>query len=114
VQALLTDERGRWLLDSAHAEARSEWALAAVEDGAVARVVIDLSFVADGVRWIVDFKTGAHEGADVEAFIEREVARYRDQVERYARFVRAMDARPIRVGLYFPLQRAWRDWPYQR
>ncbi|HVN35003.1 MAG TPA: UvrD-helicase domain-containing protein [Casimicrobiaceae bacterium] len=111
--ALLTEDRGRWLLDAGHAEARSEWALAGIDDGAVAHIVIDRSFVADGVRWIVDFKTGAHEGAEVDAFIEREVARYRGQLERYARFVRALDPRPIRLGLYFALQRAWREWPYE-
>ncbi|HET7033433.1 MAG TPA: hypothetical protein VFJ48_09940, partial [Casimicrobiaceae bacterium] len=88
-------------------------ALAGIEDGAVAHIVIDRSFVADGVRWIVDFKTGAHEGADIDAFIDREVARYRDQLERYARFVRGLDARPIRLGLYFPLQRSWREWSYE-
>jgi ATP-dependent exoDNAse (exonuclease V) beta subunit len=112
VSAMLADERGRWLLDAGHADARSEWALAGVEDGAIAQIVIDRSFVADGARWIVDFKTGMHEGADVDTFIDREVVRYRGQLERYARFVRALDARPIRLGLYFPLQRAWREWPY--
>jgi ATP-dependent exoDNAse (exonuclease V) beta subunit len=112
VRALLTDERGRWLVDSAHADARSEWALAGIDGGEVAHIVIDRSFVTEGARWIVDFKTGAHEGAAVDAFIDREVARYRSQLERYARFVRALDARPIRLGLYFPLQRAWREWPY--
>jgi ATP-dependent exoDNAse (exonuclease V) beta subunit len=113
VRALLDEDRGRWLLDSAHADARSEWALAGVDDGAVAHIVIDRTFVADGRRWIVDFKTGSHEGADVDTFVEREVARYRGQLERYARFVCALDARPIRLGLYFPLQHAWREWLYE-
>jgi ATP-dependent helicase/nuclease subunit A len=111
--AMLTEERGRWLLDPAHADARSEWALAGIEDGAIARIVIDRTFVADGTRWVVDFKTGAHEGADLGAFLDREVLRYRDQLERYARFVRVRESRPIRIGLYFPLQRAWREWPYE-
>jgi len=110
--AMLTEERGRWLLDPTHAEARSEWALAAVEDGAVARIVIDRTFVVSGTRWIVDFKTGVHEGADLDAFLDREVARYRAQLERYARFIRLRESRPICVGLYFPLQRAWRAWAY--
>jgi ATP-dependent exoDNAse (exonuclease V) beta subunit len=112
VAAMLEDERGRWLLDAAHADARSEWALAGVEEGAIAHIVIDRTFIADGTRWIVDFKTGSHEGTDADAFLDREVGRYRGQLERYARFVRMQDARPIRLGLYFPLQRAWREWPY--
>jgi ATP-dependent exoDNAse (exonuclease V) beta subunit len=110
VSRMLADPRGRWLLDAGHADARSEWALAGVEGRTIARIVIDRSFVADGERWIVDFKTGAHEGGDADAFLDRERERYRGQLERYARFVRALDSRPIRLGLYFPLQGGWREW----
>jgi len=103
--------RGRWLFDPAHADARSECALTAVEDGRVARIVVDRTFVdTDGVRWIVDFKTGEHRGTDVERFLDREVERYRGQLERYARIWSNLEARPVRVGLYFPLLDAWRDW----
>jgi len=108
---LLADERGRWLFAPEHAEARSEWALAGTEGNAIAHVVIDRTFVAGGVRWIVDFKTGTHEGADVGVFLDREVERYRSQLERYARFVAALDSRPIRLGIYYPLLTGWRDWP---
>ena len=65
------------------------------------------------MRWIVDFKTGSHEGADRDAFLDREQDRYREQLERYAAFVRALDARPIRLGLYYPLLGGWREWPYE-
>ena len=90
----------------------SEWALAGWDGNAIAHVTIDRTFVAEGVRWIVDFKTGTHEGADREAFLDRERERYRDQLERYAAFVRALDARPIRLGLYHPLLGGWREWSY--
>jgi ATP-dependent exoDNAse (exonuclease V) beta subunit len=103
VRRTLADTRGRWLFDPAHAEARSEWAIAGVESGAVVHVVVDRTFVANGVRWIVDFKTGTHEGGDVDAFLDAEAVRYRDQLERYARIVGAMDGRPVRIALYHPL-----------
>ena len=103
VRRTLADTRGRWLFDPAHAEARSEWAIAGVESGAVVHVVVDRTFVADGTRWIVDFKTGTHEGGDAEAFLDAEAMRYRDQLERYARIVGAMDGRPVRIALYHPL-----------
>ncbi len=109
---IIDDDRGRWLFAPNHDESASEWALAGVEGAAVAHLVLDRSFVADGVRWIVDLKTSAHEGADVDAFLDREVDRYRGQLERYARFVRALDRRPIRLALYYPLLRGWREWPY--
>ncbi len=109
---VLADARGRWLLDSSHEEARSELALSGVDAGGLANVVIDRSFVdADGVRWIVDYKSGRHEGGDTQAFLDREQQRYRGQLERYGRLMSAMDPRPIRLGLYFPALGGWREWP---
>ncbi len=111
VRRTCADPRGQWLFAAGHADARSEWALAGVEDGGVAHVTLDRTFVAAGVRWIVDFKTGRHEGGDPTAFLDRERERYRAQLERYARFVRALDPRPIRLALYHPLvPGGWREW----
>ena len=112
IGGLLADPRGRWLFDCSHTDARSEWALSGVLDRELVRVVVDRSFVADGVRWIVDFKTGVHEGADVASFLAREEDRYRPQLDRYATLVRLLDPRPIRLGLYFPRLRGWREWAF--
>jgi ATP-dependent exoDNAse (exonuclease V) beta subunit len=103
VERTLADPRGRWLYAPGHDDRRVEWMLAGVDGAEIVHVALDLSFVAEGVRWIVDYKTGSHEGGDVEAFLDREVARYRPQLERYARVVRGLDARPIRLALYYPL-----------
>ncbi len=103
VRRTLADPRGRWLFDPSHAEARSEWALAGVEGGEIVHIVVDRTFVADGERWIVDFKTGAHEGGDADAFLDSEASRYLAQLARYARIVGALDPRPVRVALYHPL-----------
>jgi ATP-dependent exoDNAse (exonuclease V) beta subunit len=114
IEAVRRDPRGQWLFDPAREEAASEWPLAAMEDGDIVHVTLDRTFVADGVRWIVDFKTGRHEGGGVEAFLAREVERYRGQLERYARVVRALDARPIKLALYYPLvEGGWREWAFE-
>ncbi|MBS1834994.1 MAG: hypothetical protein JST65_19905, partial [Acidobacteria bacterium] len=64
-----------------------------------------------GVRWIIDYKTSTHEGGELEWFLDGEQLRYRPQLERYGRLFRlAEPARPIRLGLYFPLLGAWREW----
>lgn len=110
LRGTLADPRGRWLL-SAHAEAQSELRLTAVLDGEVASVAMDRTFIDEnGTRWIVDFKTGTHEGGDLETFLDRERERYRPQLERYARIMRAHDTRALRLGLYFPLLQGWREW----
>jgi ATP-dependent exoDNAse (exonuclease V) beta subunit len=108
--ATLADETGRWLLSGAHAEAESEAALTVVDGGRFRQVVIDRTFVdAGGTRWIVDYKTSRHEGGDVEEFLEREVERYRDQLRRYRDAFAAIDGRPARAALYFPLLGQFRE-----
>jgi ATP-dependent exoDNAse (exonuclease V) beta subunit len=112
VRRMLEDERGRWLLDPAHTAAANELALTGRIDGDVVSIVIDRTFVdADGTRWIVDYKTSSHEGANLEGFLDSEQERYRPQLERYAALLRGVGTEPVRLGLYFPLLSAWRSWP---
>jgi ATP-dependent exoDNAse (exonuclease V) beta subunit len=105
MQNAIEDERGRWLLGP-HPRATTEHRLTAVVDGAVRRLAIDRLFEeASGARWIVDYKTSAHEGADTDAFLDRERERYAAQLARYARAAGGA----YRLGLYFPLLRGWRE-----
>jgi ATP-dependent exoDNAse (exonuclease V) beta subunit len=112
--AVLQDERARWILHPQHGEARNEYEVSGVYRDQVINVILDRTFVdADGVRWIVDYKTGSHEGADVDAFLDNEQERYRGQLERYAALLQHRDERPIKLGLYFPLLHGWREWDYK-
>lgn len=104
-----SDERGQWILSQEHTQAKSEWELSAPVDGIVNRIVIDRTFVDNDVRWIVDYKTGDHTGADKEAFLDNEQERYTDQLRRYAAIIGRFEKRPIRAALYFPLLQAWRE-----
>jgi ATP-dependent exoDNAse (exonuclease V) beta subunit len=63
---------------------------------------------AEGVRWIVDYKTSSHEGADTEGFLDQQRERYRAQLERYAH---ALAAGEVTLALYFPVLSGWREWP---
>jgi len=103
----LKDERGRWIL-AEHDEAESELPITAVIGGGIERVVIDRTFVADGARWVVDFKTGVHAGGSLEEFLESERERYRGQLMKYESALRVSgETRPIRKGLYYPAHGAW-------
>jgi len=111
VTRLVRSETAARLLDPDADQAASELGLTAWLDGEFATVKIDRTFVdAEGVRWIVDWKTGSHEGADVEQFLAQEVGRYGAQLERYARVMALHDPRPQCVGLYFPLLDRWKAW----
>jgi hypothetical protein len=110
LQQTLDDSRGRWVL-GARENARSELKLTGMIGGELASVAMDRTFTDEtGTRWIVDYKTGGHEGGNIEAFLDRELERYRPQLERYATLMSRIDSRPIRLGLYFPVLRGWREW----
>ena len=110
VSAVVADPVGRWLLDR-HPEAASELPITVRDNNVLAQLRIDRTFVdPDGRRWVVDFKTSTHEGGDIDAFLDAEVERYRDQLTRYAAAIADIDRRPIQVGLYFPLLQAFRSW----
>ena len=95
----LADERGRWLLGP-HPEARSEYRIRT----ATGRYVIDRVLTDEnGERWVVDYKTSRHTGANVEAFLDEERKRYAAQLEAYSAALGG-----ARTGLYFPLHRGWR------
>lgn len=112
VTRTLQDERGRWLLDPAHREARSELALTGVIDAQLRNIIIDRSFIdAEGTRWVIDFKTSRHEGGGLEAFLDEELERYRAQLRTYAQLARALGPEPVRAALYFPLLGALRELP---
>ena len=100
----LGDERGRWVLGP-QAEARSEYRLRALAGGRARSYVMDRVFRdRDGTLWIVDYKTSRHEGADLEAFLDRERTRYAAQLAGYAALFR-----DSKQALYFPLLRGWRE-----
>ena len=113
LEGTLADARGQWLFAPTHTEVASELDLSALRGRQVIAARIDRSFVdVAGVRWIIDFKTSLHEGTDLEAFLDQEQLRYREQLEAYAELLSARDRRhPIRLGLYFPLHAGWREWP---
>jgi hypothetical protein len=97
----LADERGRWLLGP-HPRARNEYRLR--RSGRSFR--IDRYFEdAQGVKWVVDYKTSEHEGGKVEAFLDDQRERYAAQLDEYAQALGG-----ARRGIYFPLLRGWREW----
>jgi ATP-dependent exoDNAse (exonuclease V) beta subunit len=111
MKTVAASTRAAALLDPSAREAQSELALTALIDGVAHGIRIDRTFVdAAGTRWIVDWKTSSHEGGDRESFLDRELERYRGQLERYVRALQLLEPqRPVKAGLYFPLLDAWRE-----
>jgi ATP-dependent helicase/nuclease subunit A len=113
IQNTLKDKRGQWILAS-HTEAQAEFALTAVIENKPQQIIIDRTFVDEsGVRWIIDYKTAHFMESDLTTFIENEQAKYTKQMQQYYVAIQKMDARPIRLGLYFPLIPAWSEWSHE-
>ena len=78
-------------------------------------IKIDRTFVdQDGIRWIIDYKTSRHEEEDVDAFLDQQQERYREQLEKYGALMKLHGGEPVKLGLYFPLLQGWREWEYNR
>lgn len=108
LQNSLRERYGRWILQK-RASARNEYALFAVLDGRRESIKVDRTFVEDGVRWVVDYKTSDREGTITESYLKEQIEKYRGDLARYARILHALDGLPIKGGLYFPLLQLWRE-----
>lgn len=102
VENCLRSEQGQWILQD-HAQAQCELAITAVLDGRPVNLVLDRTFVVDGTRWIIDYKSSSHSGGDLQGFLDNEVLRYRDQMQRYRQALALTETLPIKTALYFPL-----------
>jgi ATP-dependent exoDNAse (exonuclease V) beta subunit len=116
INAVRDDPFAQWLLDPARGEgqggAHNEWALSAVSEASHSdslHVRLDRTFIDNDVRWIVDYKTAETEAMDVEAWLDVEVEKYRPQMEGYAALMKRFEERPLKLVLYYPLLRRWRE-----
>ncbi len=108
----LQDPRGQWII-KAHLAAQTELQLTALIDNKIKALIIDRTFIDEsGIRWVIDYKTAAFSGENKEHFLNEEQEKYSQQLIEYATALHAIDSRPIRLGLYFPLLPAWREWDY--
>jgi ATP-dependent exoDNAse (exonuclease V) beta subunit len=101
---ILEDEDGRRILKHYENE-QAEYALTYIEGRNFRNKIVDRTFVDEnGVRWIVDYKTGEHEGSNLKKFFDDEMDRHRDQLESYERLIRLQgETRKIKKALYYPL-----------
>jgi len=123
VQTMLTDQRGRWILQP-HKQAACEQALGYQysDSGRIGTSVIDRTFidesiidevvnnetinnetVKNSVRWIIDYKfSQPAEGESLTQFSRRQISAYSAQLNHYATLYRSLEPNLVRCALYFP------------
>ena len=89
--------------------AHSEYALSCLGcDGRLAEYIIDRSYVADGSRWIVDYKSAMPAaGQDLSEFLQQEQQHYLPQLRRYRDAYAKMERLPVKTALYFTSLAHW-------
>jgi len=100
LSATLNSPDGRWVLE-AHPQHASELALFSDDGEARQQHIVDRCFVADGVRWIIDYKMV--EGSPDAATLKAKAESYREQLERYGALF-GSDGFPVRLGVFFVAQ----------
>ena len=111
---MLDDERGQWILSNQHKQQHNEFAISGLFNENLVNVILDRTFVdVQGARWIIDYKTSRHEGANIDQFLDHEQERYRVQLEKYGALMQQLGEQQIKLGLYFPLLQGWREWTYE-
>ncbi len=109
VANILEDSENHWLLDNDSVDSLCEYAIGYLdEDNRVRSAVIDRTFIRDGIRWIIDYKSSCPlEGQPMDEFVREQMQQYAAQMALYERLMLSMDGNraktpPIRKALYFP------------
>ena len=110
LQACMTHEKAAWLFDPSHTQSACELSLSDYRQGWRKEHVIDRTFVADDIRWIIDYKSSAPAaGQSLEQFVSQQAQRYSPQLKRYAGLFRDLENSEIKTALFFTSLPYWHE-----
>lgn len=101
---LFNDPIGKWLIKM-HDEERNEYELLIEDQHDITTNIIDRTFCENGVRWIIDFKTGQDD--------KNQATRHRKQVDDYAHLFTSQSNEPVHCGLYYLASNHWIAWEHE-
>ena len=100
----IADPQAAWIFSNQHKGLQVEWPITGLVNNKIVKGIIDRSFVDNGTRWIIDFKSSRHDDEhSLPEFLQEESNRYRSTMSRYVRLVTLLDQRPVRAALYYPV-----------
>jgi len=103
-----SDETNAWIFDNSHQQSQCEQIIFFMENNTgdiddLKQYVIDRSFISDGVRWIIDYKTSEPKfGQNINDFCSEQEKIYRQQLTAYAKCYQQLEKCPQKLALYFP------------
>ena len=103
---ILNHPEGRWILEP-HKDAHCEYSLSQIKNNTYQSRIIDRTFIDENnSRWIIDYKTGEHMGANLEKFFLNEKERYFNQLNQYEKLFKQLgEQRFIKKALYYPMHK---------
>lgn len=90
---------GQWVLQS-RADAQTELAITTVQNNVPKNYVIDRTFIENGRRWIIDYKTTALASNVQKAALKILAEQYRTQLENYAQLFNS-EPLPVMKAVFF-------------
>lgn len=101
IKNIIGSETGRWLLNSDHRQSACELSVIQKDQQGIKESIIDRTFIDNGVRWIVDYKSSeAEAGSTLEDFFAQQKEIYRKQLLGYKKLLSSIDTLPITTALY--------------
>ena len=95
----LTSKQGQWVLQQ-HEAAACELEVLRQEGAVIRRYVVDRTFVEQGTRWIIDYKSARLGETMAETALAQAAELYRPQLAQYAALF-AHESRPVRIAVFF-------------
>lgn len=97
----LADTKGQWILDHRHPDSACELSLIQKDPQGIRELIIDRTFISNGIRWIIDYKSSEPlSGQSIDDFLRIESAIYKDQLEGYKKAISPTEI-PVQTALYF-------------
>jgi ATP-dependent exoDNAse (exonuclease V) beta subunit len=102
------DKENSWIFDNALEQSQCEVSVFYKNSLSASKLdfknyIIDRSFVKNGVRWIIDYKSSApNEGQNLQDFLNKAKITYKQQLVNYASCYQVLEDRPQQLALYFP------------
>lgn len=113
LQRCINAEQADWLFAHDQDDSQCELPLMSVRQGVVRQFIVDRSFIdGEGVRWIIDYKTGLPgSGQSEDEFVQQQLARHKGQLDNYRQLFSAMESRPTRTALYLTALARLAEYP---
>lgn len=105
----LNDPTGKWILNPKHQDSKCEYQITTTYNHIPQTYIIDRTFIDNGIRWIIDYKTAIPtSNQTLQEFLQEQSAIYKPQLSNYTKIIQNIDNRtPIKTGLYLPLIPYW-------